>query len=338
MFSQVSVEAIIDSTQILVGNQTDMHVTANIRKGQKVSFKSWKPQEFIAPGLEVVEVPTIDTLDTGDGFLRITQHLRLTSFEDSLYYIPAQKVKVDGREYTSNNLALKVLTVQVDTLRPERYYGAADVQDNPFLWTEWESIVWLSVVAMAIYLMCVLAWLRLRSGKPIHLKVRIIKRIPPHQRALNTIDEIKEKAAAVDEKTYYTRLTDALRRYIEERFGFSAMEMTSAEIISRLNEENDREKITELAMLFETADLVKFAKHTVGISENDRNLVSAVEFINSTKLENLPVEEKVMPQVTEQEKQTMRMRLSLKWAIGIMIIVATALVAYVGWLMYDMRM
>ncbi len=335
--SQVSVEVLIDSTQMVVGEQTGMHVTANIKKGQSVVFRQWKPQEMLAPGVEVLSAPVVDTVDTEDGYLKVTQHLVLTAFEDSLYYIPAQKVKVDGREYESKALALKVLTIPVDTLKPELYYGATDVQDNPFLWEEWETVIWMGIAAMLLYVLCVLAWLRLRSGKPITLKVRIIKRIPPHQRALSSIDEIKGKVAVVDEKTYYTRLTDTLRRYMEERFGFNAMEMTSAEIIDRLKEDNDREKIQELTMLFETADLVKFAKHTVGMNENDRNLVSAVDFINSTKLENVPTEERVMPQVTEQERQTMRMRVSLKWAIAIMVTVATALVVYVGWQLYELN-
>lgn len=336
-FSQVTVESVIDSTQMVVGEQTALHVTASIKKGQKVTFRQWKPQQMLAPGVEVVEAPTVDTTDTGDGYMKVTQHIRLTAFEDSLYYIPAQKVKVDGREYSSKNLALKVLTIPVDTLKPEQYYGPEDVQDNPFLWEEWQHILWMSLAAMLFYVLCIWAWMRLKSGKPIHLKVRIIKRIPPHQRALSSIDEIKGKASTVDEKTYYTQLTDALRKYIQERFGFNAMEMTSTEIIERLREDNDQEKIDELTMLFTTADLVKFAKHTVGFSENDRNLLSAVDFINTTKQDNLPTEEKVMPQATEQEKQTIRMRLSLKWGIAIMITLATALVAYVVWLLYDLR-
>lgn len=338
VYSQVSVETIIDSTQMVVGEQTGLRVIVNVKKGQQVAFRQWKPMEALAPGVEVVEAPTVDTVDTGDGFLKVTQHLKLTAFEDSLFYIPAQKVKVDGREYESKSLALKVLTVPVDTLKPEQYFGAEEVQDNPFLWEEWEHILLMSVLAVLLYVLCIMAWLRLRSGKPIHLKVRIIRRIPPHQRALSSIDGIKGSVAVVDEKTYYTRLTDTLRKYIEERFGFSAMEMTSAEIIARLRSDSDQEKVQELTMLFETADLVKFAKHTVGVNENDRNLLSAVDFINTTKLDNVPTEERVEPQVTEQQKQTMRMRLSLKWAIAIMITLATALVVYVGWLLYDLRM
>ena len=62
-------------------------------------------------------------------------------------------------------------------------------------------------------------------------------------------------------KTYYTELTDTLRTYIKDRFGFNALEMTSSEIIDKLLEMNDKEAISDLKELFQTADLVKFAKH-----------------------------------------------------------------------------
>ena len=169
--------------------------------------------------------------------------------------------------------------------------------------------------------------------------MKIVKKIPPHQKALSSIEELKNGNVDgnVNFKEYYTQLTDAIRVYIEERFGFSAMEMTSSEIIERLRQENDGEKMQELVNLFETADLVKFAKYTVGISENDRNLVSAIDFINTTKQENAPTFERIEPTITKKQRQTMHIRLSLKWAIAIMIILATALVVFVCWQLYDIR-
>ena len=77
--SQVSVEVLIDSTQMVVGEQTGMHVTANIKKGQSVVFRQWKPQEMLAPGVEVLSAPVVDTVDTEDGYLKVTQHLVLLS-------------------------------------------------------------------------------------------------------------------------------------------------------------------------------------------------------------------------------------------------------------------
>ena len=53
-------------------------------------------------------------------------------------------------------------------------------------------------------------------------------------------------------KAYYTELTDTLRTYIKDRFGFNALEMTSSEIIDKLLEMNDKEAISDLKELFQT--------------------------------------------------------------------------------------
>lgn len=337
--AQGIVEASIDSVQILVGEQTGYHISATVKPGQRVTFPQWKPQQMVTPGVEVVEQPRMDTIDANDGFIKVTQHLVLTSFEDTLYYIPKQPVKIDGKTLETKNLALKVLTVEVDTLHPNQFFGPKDVQENPFMWQEWRDLLLYSLLAVVLYVLCWLAYLRLKSDKPFEFKVKIVKKIPPHQKALSSIEELKNGNVDgnVNFKEYYTQLTDAIRVYIEERFGFSAMEMTSSEIIERLRQENDGEKMQELVNLFETADLVKFAKYTVGISENDRNLVSAIDFINTTKQENAPTFERIEPTITKKQRQTMHIRLSLKWAIAIMIILATALVVFVCWQLYDIR-
>ena len=92
-----------------------------------------------------------------------------------------------------------------------------------------------------------------------------------------------------------------------------------------------QKKIDELTMLFETADLVKFAKYSVGVSENDHNLISAIDFINTTKQENAPTEERIEPTVTEKDKQTIRNRRILKWSLVGIVLATVALLVYVVW-------
>ena len=132
-----------------------------------------------------------------------------------------------------------------------------------------------------------------------------------------------------DQKTYYTLLTDVLRKYIKARFGFNAMEMTSSEIISRLRQENDEKMIDELKELFMTADLVKFAKYSTLINENDANLVNAIDFINTTKLDNQPTVERVEPTLTDTEKRDIRSRTALKVTIFVLLAACVALFAVV---------
>ena len=133
-----------------------------------------------------------------------------------------------------------------------------------------------------------------------------------------------------DPKAYYTELTDVLRTYMAERFGFNAMEMTSSEIIDNLLETNDKESIKELKYLFETADLVKFAKHSPLMNENDMNLVNAVEFINNTKVEPDQNAKPEPTEITIEEKRSKQGRMVLLGsmiAIGIAILVILFLVS-----------
>ena len=210
------------------------------------------------------------------------------------------------------------------------------MQDNPFLWSEWSPLFWLSVLVVLLFSLTVYLRSCLKNNKPILAKVRIVKRLLPHQKAMKEIEQLKADhlQTSEDQKTYYTRLTDTLRKYIEERFGFSAMEMTSTEIIARLQSADDKKMIDELKELFTTADLVKFAKYSTLINENDMNLVNAIQFINETKQENQPTTERIEPQLTEQEVRSQRSRVVLKWAVGILVTVAVALMAYVVYRAY----
>ena len=87
--------------------------------------------------------------------------------------------------------------------------------------------------------------------------------------------------------------------------------------------------IDELRELFTTADLVKFAKYSTLINENDANLVNAIEFINTTKIENQPTEERIEPQLTEQDKRSIRSRITIKWVLWAIMLVGIAIVIYV---------
>ena len=97
--------------------------------------------------------------------------------------------------------------------------------------------------------------------------------------------------------------------------------MTSSEIIDRLTESQDQQALDELRVLFNTADLVKFAKYSTLINENDMNLVNAIEFINKTKLENMQEEIVEKPQLTEDEVKSVKTRKVLKaviWTLGVL--------------------
>jgi cytochrome c-type biogenesis protein CcmH/NrfG len=229
-----------------------------------------------------------------------------------------------------------VLTIEVDTTNVDQFFGPKDVQDNPFQWSDWSLSFWLSVLMLVLLAAAYYLYLRLRDNKPIITHIRVVKRLLPHQKALQQIEQIKadKMVASENSKEYYTKLTDTIRKYIEERYGFNAMEMTSSEIIDHLMATQDENALSELRHLFLTADLVKFAKYSTLINENDANLVNAIDFINQTKLENEPQEETVKPQLSEEDQRSQKARRVLKSVIAAISVVCLALFGYVVYTLY----
>ncbi len=187
----------------------------------------------------------------------------------------------------------------------------------------------IPLVALVVYLVK-----RYRDNKPIIRTIKVEPKLPPHEQALKDIERIKtEKSWQKEEsKTYYTELTDVLRTYIKERFGFNALEMTSTEIVDALLQEKDQKSIAELKDLFSTADLVKFAKFNPLMNENDRNLVSAINFINETKIDPDP-NAKVQPtEITVEEKRSHRSKLILLASI---VVISIAVLVMLGIVIHD---
>src|SRR3712207_5639770 len=127
--AQVQVEQTIDSVQIFIGQQVNMTLSVTTPQGAKVVFPQFKKAQYLVPGVEIVETK-LDTAKVDD-LQKVSQIYTLTSFDERLYPLPALKVKVNGKSYDGTTLALKVLTMDVDTLRSEEH--TSELQSRQYL-------------------------------------------------------------------------------------------------------------------------------------------------------------------------------------------------------------
>ena len=91
-----------------------------------------------------------------------------------------------------------------------------------------------------------------------------------------------------------------------------------------------------MKLLFQTADLVKFAKHDPQMNENDANLINAIDFINETKQ---PEEENQKPQPTEItifEKRALRVNAMLICGIALLSAALIGTFIYIGLQLYNL--
>ena len=330
----MQVDVKLDSLQMFIGQQTNLTLSVTLDAKQKLQMPNIKKGQELIPDIEVVEVGEPDTIVLNEGKrMTVSQAYTITPWDSAFYYLPPMQVMVDTTLYESKSLALKVYTVDVDTLHLDQFFPPNDIMDLPFLWEEWRMVVYCGVLLLLMLIAIGVLIYHVVKGKPIVRFIRRKKKLPPHQVAMSEIERIKSerKWAEEDSKEYYTLLTDTLRNYIRERYGFNAMEMTSSEIIERLVSENNEEALNELREIFRTADLVKFAKWSTLINENDANLVAAVEYVNQTKIEIDPNAQQEPEIIKETDQKRLTQIKIMRIAIGILTVLSIALLVWIVW-------
>lgn len=327
--AQVIVKAELDSMMMWIGQQTGLHVEVTCDAGQTVSFPAYR--DTIVTGLEIIPPVVTDTQYVNDNHrMTITRNYTLTCFDSALIYIPYIPVTVDGQEYQSNRLALAFVSYDIPEEYEKNIYGPKENMKTPVKLYEVKGLLIYWLLAAIAIIAAVYLIVRYRDDKPIIRRIKIEPKVPAHIRAISEIEELRQSGGPHNEdaKAYYTQLTDILREYINDRFGFNATEMTSYEILERLEESRDKESLNELRDLLSTSDMVKFAKFKPMLNENDRNLVNALEFVNDTKIE-VP-EDELKPKEEEtviEEKRSKGARIMLL-AAGIAV-AAVGTVAFV---------
>ena len=319
----VIVKAELDSMMMWVGQQTGIHVEVACDAGQTVEFPAYR--DTIVKGLEIIPPVTTDTQYVNGGQrMVLTRNYIVTCFDSALVYIPYIPVTVDGEEYQSNRLALAFMSYDIPEENAKQIFGPKENMNTPVRFYEVKGLAFYWILAALAIIAAIYLLLRYRDDKPIIRRIKIEPKVPAHIRAITGIEELRQAGGphSEDAKAYYTRLTDILREYINDRFGFNATEMTSYEIMERLEESRDKESLSELRDLLSTADMVKFAKFKPMLNENDQNLINALEFVNDTKIEVSP--EELQPKEEEtviEEKRSKGARIALLTA-GVAIAVA----------------
>lgn len=295
----VTVATELDSTVVLMGSKLNMTVTVSMPESDAATAQVLNLPEIQNPqlgfgvyyGVDVVDSVLTDTV-VENGLRKLTYNYTLQAFDPGLVDLPPVMVlpRAGADTVKSNFLTLKVLPVEVDTvsMEPMPMAGpvAADMRWHDYipLWVFW--VLGALVVAAA----AIILFVKLRKHKEI-IAMEAAKPVPPYELAVSRLEKLRASgiAAMGHEKEFYTELTDILRQYLHGRFGINAMEMTSSQIVKALrNNPETRIPSERVDDVLRIADFVKFAKERPLADDNQRAMLRAREFVETTKPQPLP--------------------------------------------------
>ena len=334
------VKGAVDTTSIRIGEQITYEFQVEADSTDLVLF----PEGQTFQPLEMIEAYQVDTSYAG-AKMNLIKRYGLTQFDSGSYTIPRQLVSINQQPFYTDSVAIEVNNVVVDTTKQ----GLYDIKDIVAVERAtskfWEYLLYFLLLAAVIagFLFFIIR----RSRK----KAAAEQKLPPFEQALFSLkqldEEYKEPARGIDErdatKAYYSKLTDIVRRYLDEEVYDRSMESTSSELIERLMLEKEegkidlsKETILKLDQILKRADLTKFARTSPGAGQAEADRIVAEEIVKETK-EAIPppTEEELMRDAAYREALAKRRKrklilTSIIGVFGILVIATGILIATKG--------
>jgi len=283
------ISAGIDSTSIKIGEQIKYQISVETDSTALVVF----PEGATFNPLEVVESLSTDTSRIENRF-RLLKEYYLTQFDSGSYTIPQQRVLINERAFLTDSFQVEVADVVVDTTK-QKMFPIKPAMEVPSGFEIPNWIWWI----LGILILAGLAFFFIRRKKK---RDAAIKQLPPYERALFELEQLDKSHLLENRQTkeYYSKLTEAVRRYIEDEVHLRAMESTTSELIHFLELKKQtgelklsEQTITDLQVILQRADLAKFAntKPDIITAKSDRS-----------KIEHVIIDTKAaIPEPTEEE-------------------------------------
>lgn len=289
----------IDTTAITIGEEIKYTLKAEVDQTATVVF----PEGQTFSPLEMIESYKVDTAFTkaptssGDYKMTLIKKYGLTQFDSGSYKIPRQRIVVGNKTLETDSFRVEVANVVLDTVNQGLYDIKPAIEvPKDYGTLLLKILMWLIPLALAIGLF--LYWLLRRHKR----KKEEERYIPPFEQALATLKELDESnlIEKSEFKAYYTTLTEAIRRYYDEKVYDRALESTTDELIQRLQAERESghidfspETIKNLKDIFQRADLVKFARINPPEGKALADRIAIEQIVKETK--------EVLPAPTQEE-------------------------------------
>jgi uncharacterized RDD family membrane protein YckC len=276
--AQITPSIRLDSAKMYIGDQQTLHLSIQFDESVEIDKIDWSVLD--STKIEVINKGNVDNHRIGV----YNQDVLFTVWDTGQYKLPFIPI-----HYTRNGeqfIAATTYTYLTVTNPPESTVGLNPIKtiiDEP---RNWEDFIWLFLV-IALALVAALAYfLYQKQKKTPSAPILALVQLTPHERALRNLEQLRQAELwqKGNAKQYYIELSHILREYVAQRYQMPALELTTDELQTRLQQNNQTDnQVQTLIQVLRNADLVKFAKADLDTTTHEYSFENALVFVQKTK-------------------------------------------------------
>lgn len=283
----------LDTGRISIGQPTLLKISFTYRADAPETFPQWPViGDTLTGGIEILSRTSVDTVIADkalDPFVfRQQMTLTITHWEGGFYPIVPFVFLTEGNAVESNALLLEVVVPEID--EEGEIEDIKDIRDAKLSFLDWVVLYWYWIVAVMAFLAFLVFLIRFarKKKKPSAPVIINVVQVPTEDEALEKLKKLLAKQQWLHGlvKEHHSEVSEIFRNYLEKRFGFNALEMTTDEILREMKlRDVANESMGEISKILKLTDLVKFAKANPLLHENEDVVRQAMLVINRHRTE-----------------------------------------------------
>ena len=285
LFAQEAIRILahqFEPDNITVGDPVQLQLQIEVDENLHIYLDPIDSSEHEHLEIDKPQIKQIKSENLPTGKVRYEVIYPLRAFTTGTHTLPPITIKYTGADGVSSSIQIPAYLFEVRTVKPPSDTEMKEIKGPWSVPPNW--LFFLLVMLLVIIVVGVLVFFYLRRrAKPLDLQPEQVLQRQPHEIAYEQLNRIEglNWVAQGEIKIYHTEISHVIRQYIAVRYHIPALELTTQELLDRLQPEDiPRELVRQF---FTNCDLVKFARYSPTKPEAHERMEEARRIVDETK-------------------------------------------------------
>ena len=217
---------------------------------------------------------------TGKAHYEVTYPLR--AFAIGQHTLPPITIKYTRADGDSGSIQTPTYLFEVRAVKPPSDTEMKGIKGPWSVPPNWLLYILAALLVIVVIGAIIFLYFR-RRAKPVDLQPEALSQRQPHEIAYEQLNRIEGMnwVAQGEMKIFHTEISHVIRQYIAARYHVPALELTTQELLDRLQPEDIPKELMQY--FFTNCDWVKFARYSPTKPEAHERMEEARRIVDETK-------------------------------------------------------